>query len=71
MHVWRGAKGPGRVAHIFLSVAHNGADHRGSDPLATRITSKDRADPAKVGLYQLFKKPGFNAIRVKIGSFGR
>jgi len=26
-------------------------------------TSKDRADPDKVGLYQLFKKPGFVDIR--------
>jgi len=27
------------------------------------LTSKDRADPDKVGLYQLFKKPGFVDIR--------
>ncbi len=33
-----------------------------------RITLKDRADPDKVGLYQLFKKPGFVDIRYRVKS---
>ena len=30
------------------------------------ITLKDRADPDKVGLYQLFKKPGFQDTRYRV-----
>ncbi len=30
----------------------------------TGPTLKDRADPDKVGLYQLFKKPGFGIFYV-------
>jgi hypothetical protein len=48
---------------------HRNADRHGSY-VASSIyilkTLKDRADPDKVGLYQLFKKPGFVDIRYRV-----
>ena len=44
--------------NLFLKVL-NTLPHDGN------ITLKDRADPDKVGLYQLFKKPGVRGARYK------
>ena len=38
--------------------------------LLFNLTLKDRADPDKVGLYQLFKKPGFRATRYRVKNRG-